>query len=696
MTKPKTNPTTDLPRSLFGRRSNEDKLPLNYEATIANVRSAILKELDEGETITTAVTVALVDNQRILWAEAFGSIDRPRGLVADTESLFCIASCSKVIAATAVMILVDRGLIALDVPLARYMSELRMAEGEQYRDITVRMLLNHSSGLHGSHFCNIITISPVYDYAVQFRDSLADKRLKHEPGEMSIYCNDGYTLIELLVSAVTGQCFTDFVKKEILEPLGMDHSCFALEPFQPGSLATGLDSAGRPDPQEYINVYASGLFSTPSDMGRFAMMLLNGGCLGNRRILTTEAVAEMGRDQTLDLPFNPITGHFAHFGLGWDGVREGGLAAVGVKAWYKCGDADHYHSCLIVAPDEQLAAVVILVNGVEMGSVAPILAERIMLQALAERESITHVPAPLKSIAEPATAKDEDLASIAGIYASSYGPRRLDVQADRTLTLSIFTKGQWRPFIEGLKMRWDGFFIADNHPEVAYRMVRAGGRRYLVARRRSGLGHYEMELPDSHDMPTARPLSAKWQARLGQRWLIVNDLYSAFLALGRQKPLFSLGEVEGLEGYIAALVLTAGLDLVQIVDPQENDNLARMCLKIPLDNGWGLNDLVIENRDGEEWVIWGSLRYRPLTTVTSLKYGRSTVTINMEGLGEWLRLPTSSSLTLSGADIWYVYNAEFTLLDWGMKDRAIGAVADSSYLLVHSAQGTTITVTAEP
>jgi CubicO group peptidase (beta-lactamase class C family) len=674
----------------------EDKLLLNYEATIADARVAILKELDDGETKTTAVTIALVDNQRILWTEAFGSIDRTRGLAPDTESLFCIASCSKVIAATAVMILVDRGLIELDAPLVRYMTEFRMAEGESYRDITVRMLLNHSSGLHGSHFCNILTISPVYDYASQLRDFLADKRLKHAPGEMSIYCNDGYTLIELLVAAITGQRYIDFVKKEILDPLSMDHSRFALEPFEPGSLATGLDSAGQQEPQEYINVYASGLFSTPSDMGRFAMMLLNGGCLGNRRILSAEAVAEMGRDQTLDLPFNPITDHFLHFGLGWDGIRQGGLAAAGVRAWYKCGDADHYHSCLIVAPDEQLAAAVIVANGVNMGSVAPILAERILLNVLSERGSITHIPAPLESIAAPAPAKDEELAAIAGIYASSYGPRRLDVQADRTLTLSIFANGQWRPFIDGLKLRRDGFFIADNHPEAGYRMVRAVGRRYLVARRRSGLGHYEMELPDSHDMPTARPLSAKWQARVGKRWLIVNDLYSAFLALGRQKPVFSLGEVEGLEGYIAALVSTAGLELVQIIDPQEDDNLAHMCLKIPLDNGWSLNDLLIENRDGEEWVIWGGLRYQPLATVPPLGYGRSTVTMNRDGFGEWRRLPTTSSLTLSGTGIWYVFNAEYLLLDWGMKEGAIGAVADGSYLLVHSAPGTTITVTIEP
>jgi CubicO group peptidase (beta-lactamase class C family) len=673
-----------------------NNVPQTYETTIADAQGAILKELDEGDTKTTSLTVALVDDQRIIWAEAFGSIDRARGIAPTADTLFCIASCTKVIAASAVMILVDRGLVELDAPVVRYLVDFRMAEGEPFRDITVRMLLNHSAGLHGSHFSNILTVIPVYDYAARFRDSLANKRLKHAPGEMSIYCNDGYTLIELLVAAVTGQRYTDFVKKEIMEPLGMDHSRFALEPFESGSFAPGLDSAGRAEPQEYINVYASGLFSTPSDLGRLAMMFLNVGRLGARQILSAEAIAEMGRDQTRNLSFDPINNHYVHFGLGWDGCRQGGLAAVGVRAWYKAGDADHYHSYFIVAPDERLAIAVCLTNGVDMGSAAAILAERILLNALAERGSIEGVPEPLGSIAEPVPAKGEDVAAVAGVYVSSYGPRRLDVRADNTLTLSFFTSGQWKVFIEGMKLRQDGFFIADNHPEVAYRLVTVAGRRYLAARRRGGIGHYEMEFPDSHDLPPAGPLSAKWQARVGHRWLLVNDPYSAFLALGRQRPLFRLGQVEGLDGYVAAEVTTAGLDLVQVVDPRQSDDLARMCLKIPLDNGWGLNDLAIEDRSGEEWVKWGSLQYRPLATVPPLGYGRSTVTVGQEGLGEWCRLKTASILTLSGAGIWYLYNGEFNLLDRGMKEGAVRAVTDGSYLLVHGVPGPTITVTMEP
>jgi hypothetical protein len=205
-----------------------------------------------------------------------------------------------------------------------------------------------------------------------------------------------------------------------------------------------------------------------------------------------------------------------------------------------------------------------------------------------------------------------------------------------------------------------------------------------------------MEFPDSHDLPAGQPLSARWQARVGQRWLMVNDLYSAFLALGRQSPLFGLGQIQGLEGYLAALVKTAGIELVQIVDPRESDDRARMCLKIPLDNGWGLSNLVIEDRNGEEWVIWGSLRYRPLATVSPLEWGQSVVTIGHEGLGEWRQLPAASSLTIAGAGVWYLYDREFTLLEYGRQDKTLHAAGYNTawaYLLVGGEPGHDILVT---
>jgi CubicO group peptidase (beta-lactamase class C family) len=688
-----TNPTfRDSKHPQSRQDCVSDDSQLNYAATIATVRAEILKELAGGESKTTAVSVALVDGERLLWAEAFGSIDRIGGVAPTTDTLFCIASCSKMIAAIAAMILVDRGLLELDAPLSRYLTDFHMADGEPWRDITVRMLLNYSSGLPGTHFPNVLTVVPVSGYAAQVQDTLATERLKHTPGEMAVYGSDGFMLVELLVATITGHPYTAFVEQEILEPLGMNHCRFAQEPFALGSFAPGLDDTGRPDPQIYANIYSSGLFSTPSDLGKMARMFINGGRLGNRRILSAPAVAEMGRDQTANLPYNPFTAHHAHFGLGWDGVQQGGLAAVGVRGWHKAGDADHYHSYLIVAPDECLASVVVVTNNRGIGSIAVPVAERILLHALAERGSIDRVPTPLEAATLPAIASNsEALTAISGIYASSYGVNRLEARADHTMALANYVDGQWLPTLEGLRLRPDGYLVADSNPVRAYRGCVAAGCRYLAVRFPCGMGHYDMELPVGHELPPASPLSARWQARIGRRWLTANEPYSSFLALGRQPPLISLVKVQDLEGYLAVSLRLAGLDLVQVVDPQRNDQVARMCLKIPIDNGWGLSDLVIEEREGEEWLRWCGTLYRPVESVRTLSVGHATVTIRSDGLGEWLRLQAFSSLTLAGADAWYLYSADFCLQRWGLGGETIaGTFPDDNYLLLHGAPDTTI------
>lgn len=118
--------------------------------------------------------------------------------------MYGIGSVSKVFAAMAAMKLVDQGKIDLDAPLVQYLPDFRMAAPE-YPQITVRMLLNHSAGFAGTDYRNGFTNAPVPGYAAQVQQALATQRLKHQPGEMAVYCNDCFTMIEPLVAAVSGQ-----------------------------------------------------------------------------------------------------------------------------------------------------------------------------------------------------------------------------------------------------------------------------------------------------------------------------------------------------------------------------------------------------------------------------------------------------------------------------------------------------------
>src|SRR5690606_5111880 len=122
-----------------------------------------------------------------------------------------IGSVSKMIVAAATMQLVDAKLVDLDEPLTTYINDFKMAD-ERYRQITPRMLLNHSSGLYGTHYENSMLFD---DNDTQSHDELLRKlrseHLKSDPGAYSVYCNDGFTLLEILVERVSGMSYTDYL-----------------------------------------------------------------------------------------------------------------------------------------------------------------------------------------------------------------------------------------------------------------------------------------------------------------------------------------------------------------------------------------------------------------------------------------------------------------------------------------------------
>ena len=655
-----------------------------YAATILDARIAIAQAM--ADTQTPSISVALCDGERIIWRETFGYIDQARSVPPGLDTLYCIGSCSKMIAAIAAMILVDRGLIDLDAPLVRYVADFRM-ESPDYSAITVRTLLSHAAGLPGTDYHNLFTFAPVLDYAAQVRHNLAAQRLKHPPGEMAAYCNDGFTLLEPLVAATTGRSYPRFVQDEILTPLGMRHSRFALTPFPAGSYAPAFRADGTPWPQECPNAYAAGgFYTTPGDVTRLARMLINGGEFEGVRLLSPAAVAEMGRDQTTHLSFNPMP-TAAHCGLGWDDVAQPGLAAVGVTTWQKAGDTTFYSSNFLVAPQERLA---LLITGTSTTYPKELLAERILLNALAERGSIAGVPAPLPEVSPPEQAATNDnLAAMVGLYANHKQLLLIASQADRSLTIKQYKDGRWVEIARDLKRRLDGTFASDVQPLTALWTFTANGRGYLAWRSRQALGHYLTENPLAQRVKPAADLSLAWQARAGQRWLMVNESGQSVPLAQGDPPSMTLEKVEELPGYL--------LGFQGIVDPAESDTRARMFLKIPGNNGRDLDDVVIETRDGEEWVRCGGFLFRPEATVSMLVLGSNALTMGVEGLAEWRQLPvTGARASIAGATAWKLYDAELKLLASGNGDGNTGANPTGAYLLLHAAPDGVIRVTVIP
>ena len=152
--------------------------------------------------------------------------DGGSGPLEGESPVYGAGSVSKIFTTAAVMQLAEAGKLDLDQPVVRYLPSFKMAD-PRYKDITVRMLLNHSSGLMGSSFTSgMLFDDPSTTATGNLLDCLAGQRLKADPGAYSVYCNDGFTLAELVVEAVSGVSFEEYLREHIFDPAGLKETYF--------------------------------------------------------------------------------------------------------------------------------------------------------------------------------------------------------------------------------------------------------------------------------------------------------------------------------------------------------------------------------------------------------------------------------------------------------------------------------------
>ncbi|MCK9513626.1 MAG: beta-lactamase family protein [Pigmentiphaga sp.] len=660
----------------FGtERDDGEPAPDAYANTIADARRAIREAMEQSST--SSVSVAMIDGHTIVWQEAFGVIDRETATPAGNATRYNIGSCSKVVTAAAAMILVDRGQLNLDTPITRYLPTFRMRD-PAYTGITLRMLLNHASGLPGTSVRNIFLFRHLPGYAESVEATLANLDLKASPGAFSVYCNDGFTLVQQIVAAVSGRTFPDFVTDEIFGPLGMSHSSYPLEPLAEGTFAHSYVGGERRG-QEFVLAYGTGgVISTPGDMLRLASMFLHEGEYEGRRILSASAVNEMARNQTVGQPLYPYP-QFP-YGLGWDSVAQAGMAAVGIDCWQKNGGTACYGSNFFVLPRERLA---LMITGSSTQYGAGALAERILLNALVERRSIARMPPPVGPGDRPAPADEADLARMVGVYGSHDALYRVERDGTQALLIRTWQEGQWVMLVRNLQRRSEGLYAVPSDPVRAWGLSTVGGIDFLLSRVPAGYGHYSRTVPTAQLLAPRAELPAAWRLRLGRRWLLVNEDWSSVsLALG--EPGFTLEAAPELPGYVL-------IDGHQAAIPETADR-TRMTLTIPVVFGRDLLTIVVVRRGAEEWLQVDGQWFRPMATVPGLGQGSTVVGIGNEGYIEWRRLSAGGRLRLQGApQAWKLYDASLRLKHAGQGDgEAPGESGD--YLAVFGPPGAVATV----
>ena len=312
------------------------------EAGMSSRRIQHVRELAAGwveDGMHPALVVLVARRGVIVLYEAYGKLTPDAGSpILQRDSIFPLASLTKPITATAVMALVEDGLLGLNRPVQSYIPEF---VGDGKADVLVHHLLTHTSGLRVDMVYLLqlgfdppagtpeeMGLPPLEETQHPLVHSLVTPQygvpLSMKPGEEMIYCDLNYALLGEIVRRVGEQSYASFATERILEPLGMNDTHFIV----PNSMRSR--AVKRPEDSVFAGLNEewimdvpmpwAGVFSTAHDMGIFGQMFLNGGVYGDTRILSSPTVAAMTRNQIPGVGSEYRGEHHdeAPWGYGWN------------------------------------------------------------------------------------------------------------------------------------------------------------------------------------------------------------------------------------------------------------------------------------------------------------------------------------------------------------------------------------------
>jgi len=314
-------------------------------ARLARAHEAIMRHVDAGE-ISGAVTL-VARRGRVVHFEAHGLMDIESKRPMQKDAIFRIASMSKPITGVAVMMMLEEGKLRLSDPVSKFLPEFNDAKVATdsgtvaaTRDLTIRDLLTHTNGLMtggaGSKMGPPRMVEG--DTLASYIPRLGAVPLDFQPGSQWAYSGyAGPDTLSRIVEIVSGMPYDVFLRKRIFEPLGMKDTFFYPPDDRRPRMVTlyskssnGLVKAPNQDGFSLKSYFSGGggLMSTAGDYLQFAQMLLNGGILNGKRLLSPRTVELMSSNHVGDM-FNGKLGRPAH-GMGYGllvGIVEDGVAA---------------------------------------------------------------------------------------------------------------------------------------------------------------------------------------------------------------------------------------------------------------------------------------------------------------------------------------------------------------------------------
>ena len=313
------------------------------------VRERITKALVE--TNVPSIAVAVARDGKIIWEQGFGWADRENRLPASEHTLYSMASISKPITATGLMVLVNRKKLELDKPANDYLGDAKLrARVGDAAEATLRRVANHTSGLplHYQFF-----------YAdEEFRAPPRDETIRRYgnlvtvPGERFQYSNLGYGVLDYIIERASGKKYADYMREEVFLPLGLTHTSIDIGPgLEPHQAIRYTPEGTRIPFYDFDHPGASAAYASAHDLVRFAMFHLKEHLADQKPILPDETIDEMQK-------FSPNPNEGGGYGVGW-GIGE----IRGHRVVRHTGGMPGVSTVCTLVPEQRLAVVALCNTG---------------------------------------------------------------------------------------------------------------------------------------------------------------------------------------------------------------------------------------------------------------------------------------------------------------------------------------------
>jgi CubicO group peptidase (beta-lactamase class C family)/D-alanyl-D-alanine dipeptidase len=415
---------------------------LHAEAVVGPARpyEAVARELEkfirhEAEVKgLPAVSIALVDDQRIVWARGFGFADPQTKTPASADTVYRVGSVSKLFTDLAIMQLVERGALDLDAPITKVLPDFKPANPFG-KEITLRQMMAHRSGLvreppAGNYF------DDTQPSLAKMVESLNKTELVYAPETRTKYSNAAIATVGFVLEQTQKQSFPRYLQRTLLAPLDMTHSSFEPDPALTKDLAKAVmwTYHGRefPAPTFELGMAPAGsMYSTVGDLGRFLSVLFARGKGPHGAIVEPETLDRMWTPQFAK------PGEKKGFGIGFLIDELEGKRRIGHG-----GAIYGFATELAALPEEKLGVVVIASRDVANAVVTHIANEalRLMLAARAGK--------PLKAVEETTPLDPARARKLAGRWKS--GAKTLDLYERDGRLFLLLGKGGFRVEVRAL------------------------------------------------------------------------------------------------------------------------------------------------------------------------------------------------------------------------------------------------------